>query len=155
MAYISAGRHRYCWRSWTLESVEVLKGPQPVYFGQNATAGAINIRSRRPTETWQSNLDVELANNNTQAVDFGAGGPLGDTWGIRVSGKYDNTDGYLKDVISHENLGAFKNIGGRVILQWEPRRGPRDHFQSRSITNSQGWGNHLSLPHGRANVIRP
>ena len=31
-----------------LESVEVLKGPQPVYFGQNATAGAFNIRSRRP-----------------------------------------------------------------------------------------------------------
>ena len=103
-----------------LESVEVLKGPQPVYFGQNATAGAINIRSRRPTEIWQSNLDVELANNNTQAVDFGAGGPLGDTWGIRVSGKYDNTDGFLKDVISHDNLGAFKNIGGRVVLQWEP-----------------------------------
>ncbi len=103
-----------------LESVEVLKGPQPVYFGQNATAGAINVRSRRPSDTWQSNMDIEIANNNTQAVDFGAGGPLGDSWGIRVSGKYDNTDGFLKDVISHDHLGAFENIGGRVILQWKP-----------------------------------
>lgn len=103
-----------------VESVEILKGPQPVYFGQNATAGAINIRSRRPTDSWESNLDVEVGNNNTQAVDFGAGGPLGDTWGIRVSGKYDNTDGFLKDIVSGEQLGAFENIGGRAILQWNP-----------------------------------
>ena len=103
-----------------LESVEVLKGPQPVYFGQNATAGAFNIRSRRPTDTWQSNLDIELANNNTQAVDFGVGGPLSDSWGIRVAGKYDNTDGFLEDVITQDKIGAFENIGGRMILQWEP-----------------------------------
>jgi len=103
-----------------LESIEVLKGPQPVYFGQNATAGAFNIRSRRPTDTWQSNLDIELANNNTQAVDIGAGGPLSDSWGIRVAGKYDNTDGFLKDVVTQNKLGAFENIGGRVILQWQP-----------------------------------
>jgi len=103
-----------------LESIEILKGPQPVYFGQNATAGAINIRSRRPSDSWQSILDVEVANNNTQAVEFGAGGPLGDNWGIRVSGKFDNTDGYLKDLISRDSLGAFENVGGRVILQWKP-----------------------------------
>lgn len=103
-----------------VESVEVLKGPQPVYFGQNATAGAFNIRSRRPTAGWQSNLDIELANNNTQAVDFGAGGPLSDHWGIRVAGKYDNTDGFLEDVISNDKIGAFENIGGRVIVQWQP-----------------------------------
>ena len=103
-----------------LESVEVLKGPQPVYFGQNATAGAFNIRSRRPTDAWQSNLDIELANNNTQAVDIGVGGPLSDSWGIRVAGKYDNTDGFLKDVVTQNKLGVFENIGGRVILQWQP-----------------------------------
>lgn len=103
-----------------LESVEVLKGPQPVYFGQNATAGAINIRSRRPSESWQSNLDIELANYNTQAVEFGAGGPLGDAWGVRISGQYDSTEGFLKDVISHDYLGAVKNLGGRMILQWKP-----------------------------------
>lgn len=103
-----------------VESVEILKGPQPVYFGQNATAGAINIRSRRPTDTWRSSVDVELANNNTWAADFGAGGPLNDNWGIRLSGKYDSTDGYLKDVVTRDPLGSFENIGGRVILQWKP-----------------------------------
>jgi outer membrane receptor protein involved in Fe transport len=103
-----------------LESVEVLKGPQPVYFGQNATAGAINIRSRRPGDSWESNLDVELASHNTRAVDFGMGGPLGDHWGLRVAARYDDTDGFLKDIVSGKRLGAHENLGARTILQWSP-----------------------------------
>ncbi|MEE8528355.1 MAG: TonB-dependent receptor [Gammaproteobacteria bacterium] len=109
-----------------LESVEVLKGPQPVFFGQNAIAGAFNIHSRRPTAVWEGNLDIEFANDNKQALDFGVGGPLNDTWGIRVAGKYDTTDGYLTDVVTQNKLGAFENIGGRVILQWTPT----DAFQA-------------------------
>ena len=103
-----------------LASVEVLKGPQPVYFGQNATAGAFNIRSRRPTDAWEANVDLEFAENETAALDFGVGGPLSDTFGIRVAGKYDTTDGYLKDMVTQRMLGDFENIGGRVILQWQP-----------------------------------
>ncbi|NNE36661.1 MAG: TonB-dependent receptor, partial [Gammaproteobacteria bacterium] len=38
------------------ERVEILKGPQPLHFGMNATAGAFNIQSARPTDTWQGNL---------------------------------------------------------------------------------------------------
>ncbi len=78
-----------------LESIEVLKGPQPVYFGQNAVAGAFNIRSRRPTDTWQANVDLEFSDNETIAFDGGVGGPLSDTFGIRVAGKYDTSDGYM------------------------------------------------------------
>ena len=109
-----------------LESVEVLKGPQPVYFGQNATAGAFNIRSRRPTEAWEANVDLQLSENNTTALDFGIGGPLSDTWWIRVAGKYDTTAGYLKDIVTQNLLGDYENPGGRVILQWTPT----DAFQS-------------------------
>jgi len=32
-----------------LERIEVLKGPQPVFFGMNASAGAFNMQSRKPT----------------------------------------------------------------------------------------------------------
>lgn len=103
-----------------LESVEVLKGPQPVYFGQNATAGAFNIRSRRPTDSWEAIVDLEFSENETTAIDAGVGGPLSDTFGIRVAGKYDTTDGYLKDVVTQEMQGDYENIGGRVILQWTP-----------------------------------
>ena len=72
-----------------IESLEVLKGPQPVYFGMNATAGAINIRSKRPANDWQGYINAEIANNNSADFMFGIGGPINDKWGIRVAGRAD------------------------------------------------------------------
>ena len=36
-----------------LERVEVLRGPQPIAFGQNATAGAFSLVTKKPTEDWE------------------------------------------------------------------------------------------------------
>ena len=103
-----------------VESLEVLKGPQPVYFGQNATAGAFNIRSRRPTDAWEGYINAEVANNDTNELTFGIGGPLGDQWGIRVAGMQESTEGYMKYVVTEEPYGAYENSGARVMLQFEP-----------------------------------
>ncbi len=103
-----------------VQSVEVLKGPQPVYFGQNATAGAFNIRSRRPSDTWQGYVNAEVANNSTEELTFGIGGPLSDRWGIRVAGMRETTEGYLDYVVTGQPYGAYDNTGGRVILQFDP-----------------------------------
>lgn len=101
-------------------SVEVLKGPQPVYFGQNATAGAFNIRSRRPTDTWQGYGNAEFSSDSTREFTFGVGGPIADKWGIRVAGAHETTDGFLDYVVTGNPIGAYESTGGRVILQYEP-----------------------------------
>ena len=103
-----------------VQSVEVLKGPQPVYFGQNATAGAFNIRSRRPTDSWEGYVNAEVANNATNEITFGIGGPLSDQWGIRVAGMRESTEGYLDYVVTGEPYGAYDNMGGRIILEFQP-----------------------------------
>ena len=112
-----------------IESIEVLKGPQPVYFGQNATAGAFNIRSRKPTDMFETNASLEFGSNSTTALDFGVGGPISDTWGYRIAGKYDTSDGYLEQVTSDRLLGDYENSGGRLILQWEPNDAFRATFK--------------------------
>jgi outer membrane receptor protein involved in Fe transport len=103
-----------------VQSVEVLKGPQPVYFGQNATAGAINIRSRRPTDTLEGYVNVEADSHNTQELTFGVGGPINDQWGYRVAGAHEKSGGYLKHLVTGQDLGGYENIGGRVSLQFTP-----------------------------------
>jgi len=103
-----------------IESLEVLKGPQPVYFGQNATAGAFNIRSRRPTAEWQGYINAEFASDNTNEFTFGIGGPISDTWGIRVAGMHESSDGYMVYVATGDDLGAYESTGGRVMLQFTP-----------------------------------
>ena len=103
-----------------VERVEILHGPQPVYFGQNANAGAFSITSRKPTDEWQGNLRAEAGNNRKVTFEFGAGGPISDTLGIRVSGKHDESEGYMRDILTGDKFPRYDVSMGRVILEWKP-----------------------------------
>lgn len=109
-----------------VERVEILHGPQPVFFGQNANAGAFSITSRKPTDEWQGNLRAEAGNNRKVTFEFGAGGPISDTWGIRVSGKHDESEGYMRDILTGDKFPKYNVSMGRVLLQWKPA----DNFQA-------------------------
>lgn len=103
-----------------VDRVEMLRGPQPVYFGQNASAGAISVVSKKPTETWEGDLQLEAGNNKTYMGEFGAGGPVSDTLGIRVAGKYDSSEGFMTDIITLKKYPSRESYAGRMILQWDP-----------------------------------
>ncbi len=108
-----------------VERIEVLTGPQPVYFGQNATAGAFSIINRGPTETWEGDLTAEFGNFGRKSLEGAFGGPLTETLGIRVAGQWDNSTGHLRDVFSGRNFPNRTDYGGRITLQWNPT----DNFQ--------------------------
>jgi iron complex outermembrane recepter protein len=139
-----------------LQAVEILKGPQPVYFGQNAIAGAFNLTTRKPTDEWEGFADLEYSNNNTQKLEMAVGGPITDTLGIRVAGSFERSDGYMRDIITDDKFPNFKNYGGRVILQWNPT----DAFQATmkfetSDQNKGAQGNHIcQVPGQTAEVDR-
>ena len=101
--------------------VEVLKGPQPVFFGMNATAGAFNIISAGPTAEWEGYFDSEFGNNSTSVINAAIGGPLSDTVGIRLAGKYESAGGFIEDFVTGDDLGGYENFGARVILELKPR----------------------------------
>lgn len=100
--------------------VEILKGPQPVYFGMSATAGAFNITSAGPTDEWEGYLDTEFGNNSTSVFRGAIGGPLSETVGIRLSGTYESAGGFIEDVVNGKDLGAYENFGGRAIIEFTP-----------------------------------
>ena len=71
-----------------LERVEVLRGPQPVFAGQSATAGALVYHSRRPGTEPEGDILVSYGDDEELSVEAAFGGALSDTFGIRVAGKY-------------------------------------------------------------------
>jgi outer membrane receptor protein involved in Fe transport len=103
-----------------IERVEVLKGPQPVYFGQNAGAGALNITTRKPGEEWEGYLSAELGNFGSRELEAAIGGPITDTIGIRVAGRYDILEGYLRDYFTGRKFPERETKIGRITLQWTP-----------------------------------
>ena len=103
-----------------LERVEILTGPQPVYFGQNATAGAFSLTTRGPTETWEGDATAEFGNFGRINFEGGIGGPISDTLGIRVAGQWDKTGGHLTDAFTGDTFPNRTDAGARLSLVWKP-----------------------------------
>ncbi|MCV5335321.1 TonB-dependent receptor plug domain-containing protein, partial [Escherichia coli] len=62
----------YTWlvEPYGLESVEVVKGPSAILFGESAPGGIVNAVQKKPTFTPQGEVKVEVGNNQHQSVGF-------------------------------------------------------------------------------------
>ncbi len=80
---------------YDLERVEVLRGPQGTLYGRGATAGAINIITKKPTAEIDGYVRASYGNYNSAVLEGAVGGPMGsDKLMLRIAGKYDRRDGY-------------------------------------------------------------
>ena len=103
-----------------VERIEVLNGPQPISFGQNATAGAFSITNKKPTAEWEGYVNSDVGNFGRITFDGASGGPINDQWGIRVAGKWDQTSGHLTDAWTGDSFPHRRDAIGRVSLAWTP-----------------------------------
>lgn len=82
-----------------LEAVEVLKGPQALYFGKNSPGGIISMRTANPTDEFYTEFQVghEFNGENTHGYAI-VSGPLSDNWGARLSVRAATQEGYFENI---------------------------------------------------------
>jgi iron complex outermembrane receptor protein len=61
---------------YDLERLEVLKGPQGTLYGRNATAGAINVITRKPTSDFNADANMDFGNYSLRKFDAAVNIPL-------------------------------------------------------------------------------
>ena len=101
---------------YDLQRVEVLKGPQGILYGRNATGGAINIIPARP-ELGKTGMGFTAGYGNFNAIsgDAHVNVATGDDSAIRVAGSYLQHDGYNKD-----GTDDAKRVGLRAQFLYQP-----------------------------------
>lgn len=78
-----------------IERVEVLRGPQGTLYGRNATAGVVNVLTKRPGNKLEGAVNAEIGNYGTYRADAMVNIPVSDRFAIRAAGAYNKHDSYL------------------------------------------------------------
>ena len=104
-----------------VDRIEVLKGPQPILFGKNTIGGALNITTRKPTDTLEVSLDEyiepEFGTFRTTGI---VSGPVSDTIKVRVVGRSYITDGFVENAFLGRNEASRNDWVVRGTVVWEP-----------------------------------
>jgi len=106
-----------------IASLEVLRGPQGTFAGQNATGGAVFITERNPDlNGFGGYVTGQAGNYNDIRVQGAVNLPLGDTLAARIAANHETRDSFY-DVIgtpSRGRPGALETNSVRGSLLWQP-----------------------------------
>jgi iron complex outermembrane receptor protein len=101
---------------YDLERVEVLKGPQGTLYGRNATAGAVNVITRKPRlQERDMSLLLTTGNYGARQAQVAVGLPIGDTLAVRAAVNLTGHDGYY-----HDGYNDLNTRAGRIHVYFEP-----------------------------------
>lgn len=97
---------------YDVERIEVLKGPQGILYGRNATGGAVNVIPVKPKAgEFSGYVSAGYGRFNALDLEGAINAPLGENGAIRIAGKVVDVGGYTSDGTNDE-----KGHGLRVQL---------------------------------------
>lgn len=96
--------------AFDMDQIEILKGPQALFFGKNSSGGIISLRTAEPTREFKSQVSAGYEFNAHEFELSGyVSGPLSDTLTARVAGLLTRSRGYFTNRALNP---AFKHSPG-------------------------------------------
>jgi iron complex outermembrane receptor protein len=99
-----------------LDRIEVLRGPQGTLYGRNATAGAINLITNKPSEKLEGSIGIDIGNYNTRRLDGVINVPISSMWALRAALSTSKHDTYLNPGPNKVQLESQDDKSARVHL---------------------------------------
>lgn len=81
--------------AFNIAQIEVIKGPSGMLFGRGTTGGAINMITKRPSDTWEGDASYTIGSYDFMRFQGGVGGPVRDDQvGMRLDAFYQDSDSF-------------------------------------------------------------
>lgn len=124
-----------------LQSVQVLKGPQALFFGKNSPGGVVALTGALPGDEFEGKLQLGYEFEAKEVIgEMVLSGPVTDKLGVRLAVRGSHMEGYLKNnalplappasIASREPYtlpgrqsernGADRNLVARLTLDYNP-----------------------------------
>lgn len=104
-----------------IERVEVLRGPQGTLFGQNTNLGVVSITTRKPSDTPEAKLKLDVGNFGlVKANGFVSGALIEDVLAASLSAYDVKRDGFIENLADGSNMFSDNRHGGRAQLRYTP-----------------------------------
>ena len=82
-----------------MRQVEIMQGPQALFFGKNSPAGVISITSADPTESFEGFVRAGYEfNAKERFAEAAVSGPLSETLRARIAGRFSDMKGWIRNV---------------------------------------------------------
>jgi iron complex outermembrane receptor protein len=110
--FTAAGTITFPFDTWSIERIEVLKGPSSVLYGEGGIGGAINVVPRRPERERSGAVRVIAGQDDTAFLGFDYTGPIGDKLAYRLDYSKSESDNWVRDGKSDAEMLS-------LALQWD------------------------------------
>lgn len=101
-----------------IEGIEVLRGPQSTLFGKSASAGLINVRTKAPAQEFESAIEFTATDDEQRRITGSVSGPVTDSLGFRLSGHWDELEGFHDNLTFGDEVNEHENYSVRGKLRW-------------------------------------
>lgn len=106
---------------YDISAIEVLRGPQGTLYGRNATAGAVNITTTRPTDELAGFGRLTIGNYGQVRFEGAIGGPaVEDKLLVRLAGFREKRNGYGENIVTGTDIDDEDAYGIRGTLVFTP-----------------------------------
>jgi len=105
---------------YDVESIEVLRGPQGTFFGRNSEGGAINIRSKKPSEELYGRLDAGWGSHSSFELSGVANVPVTENLFTRFTVQTTKTDGPFENAHPTGGDTGSDFVAVRGQVRWQP-----------------------------------
>lgn len=102
--------------TWSIDRIEVLRGPASVIYGDGAIGGVVNVVPKKPTrEAIRSEVQATAGTRGKRALAFGSGGAINEQWSYRLDASGEQSNGWV-------DRGDSSNRSFSGALRWDATR---------------------------------